>query len=437
MSANATNLLITKIEVRNLFGEFDYDVESPHGPGEVLPLTVLYGDNGAGKTTILRLLFNLLSAVHFAGHRTYVGSVEFTRLAVYFANGYTVSADRVNSSEPPYVATIKLGGESVLEWEWRKPSNRDELSSEEQTSYFDFCKLLSEIAPKIHFLSDDRKTHSFAGENKKRKADAGIDSIQRESGDKNQSNVRLAIEAAMQKLSLTAYAGANRAYESANTIYRDIVHRIVSHSGSVAAPPQEARNRLLSRLRELSTLNSSYSQFYLTSDLDVADLESQIMSAGSESLSVIDSVLTPYLDGIQARLDALAEVRRVLAAFSQIMNSFFQHKLIEVRLPAEIKIQSRNGKSLRPEELSSGEQQLLLLVCNAISARGNNSVFVIDEPELSLNVKWQRNLVDALLKIFEGSNHQLILATHSIELLSQYRSQVVPLRNMKTIEGAR
>ena len=81
--------------------------------------------------------------------------------------------------------------------------------------------------------------------------------------------------------------------------------------------------------------------------------------------------------------------------------------------------------------LSSGEKQLLLLFCNIITAREQASIFIIDEPELSLNVVWQRKLVNALLAFSEGSSIQLILASHSIELLTQYDQNVCDLTNIK------
>jgi len=69
----------------------------------------------------------------------------------------------------------------------------------------------------------------------------------------------------------------------------------------------------------------------------------------------------------------------------------------------------------------------LLLLCNALHARESASVFVIDEPEISLNIKWQRQLIDALLKTTDGSPVQFVLATHSIPLLGSYRDCVAEL----------
>ena len=52
---------------------------------------------------------------------------------------------------------------------------------------------------------------------------------------------------------------------------------------------------------------------------------------------------------------------------------------------------------------------------------------MIDEPEISLNIKWQRELIDAMRKITKDSKNQLVIATHSIELLAQYSETVVSL----------
>jgi predicted ATP-binding protein involved in virulence len=54
---------------------------------------------------------------------------------------------------------------------------------------------------------------------------------------------------------------------------------------------------------------------------------------------------------------------------------------------------------------------------------------MIDEPEISLNVKWQRQLVQSLLSITDGASIQFIFASHSMELLAQHRNRVVKLLN--------
>jgi len=54
---------ISRISVTRLFGQFDYILSSePTTPSlSHANILILYGDNGSGKTTILKLLFHLLS----------------------------------------------------------------------------------------------------------------------------------------------------------------------------------------------------------------------------------------------------------------------------------------------------------------------------------------------------------------------------------------
>ncbi|TAH17608.1 MAG: ATP-binding cassette domain-containing protein [Cytophagales bacterium] len=62
-------------------------------------------------------------------------------------------------------------------------------------------------------------------------------------------------------------------------------------------------------------------------------------------------------------------------------------------------------------ELSSGEKQLLLLLLVVFLQRKQDSVLLLDEPEISLHLSWQRKLIDTLRKI--NPNCQLIIVTHS------------------------
>ena len=136
------------------------------------------------------------------------------------------------------------------------------------------------------------------------------------------------------------------------------------------------------------------------------------------------------MDGHNARLDALQDVQKIIDNFVSILSDFFARKYVELDVRSELNIITDNGKHVSTEYLSSGEKQLLLLLCNAIIARNNGTIFIIDEPEISLNIKWQRKLIDALLTCLEGVDSQIILATHSIEILSKYDYFVSPLTDI-------
>ncbi len=80
--------------------------------------------------------------------------------------------------------------------------------------------------------------------------------------------------------------------------------------------------------------------------------------------------------------------------------------------------------------LSSGERQILVLFTFLAFASNPKSVFIVDEPELSLHPKWQSDFLTAFLKLRpEGT--QLLLATHSPDIVGKYKSNCVALRGTR------
>jgi ABC-type glutathione transport system ATPase component len=74
----------------------------------------------------------------------------------------------------------------------------------------------------------------------------------------------------------------------------------------------------------------------------------------------------------------------------------------------------------------------LLLFCSVLVAEEQPSLFIIDEPELSLNVRWQRLLINALLDCVKGTQVRFVFATHSVEMLAQHRKIVHKLEPLGT-----
>nr|WP_315422548.1 AAA family ATPase [uncultured Pedobacter sp.] len=70
--------------------------------------------------------------------------------------------------------------------------------------------------------------------------------------------------------------------------------------------------------------------------------------------------------------------------------------------------------------LSSGERQILILF-TYIKYR-KEKLFMIDEPELSLHIKWQEDFLKAIYK-FKKPDTQLIIATHSPEIIGVYKEK--------------
>jgi hypothetical protein len=219
--------------------------------------------------------------------------------------------------------------------------------------------------------------------------------------------------------------GANIGGKSANSIYEDVVKKIGGPTRTLDLLADPSREALEQRLRNLSERSLDFARFSLMPPLKPEDLLGTIANAPDDRLHLIASVLEPYLDSVTARLDALESTKSLIASLVEDVNRFFKNKRIRFSLVSGIQIVASNGTSLAPAVLSSGEKHLLLMFCYTVVAFGKRTLFIIDEPELSLNVKWQRGIVDSLLDVVKNSPMQFILASHSIELLSQHLDKVV------------
>lgn len=116
----------------------------------------------------------------------------------------------------------------------------------------------------------------------------------------------------------------------------------------------------------------------------------------------------------QGGCDGAAEAQRISEPkkkFQDIIDRLFADtgKKI-VRTENEIRF-TQIGETLLPYQLSSGEKQILAILLTVLVEDNNPYVLFMDEPEVSLHVDWQQQLIDLILEL--NPNVQIILTTHS------------------------
>ena len=107
--------------------------------------------------------------------------------------------------------------------------------------------------------------------------------------------------------------------------------------------------------------------------------------------------------------------------FVKTCNRYFEDKEIRYnpdKLDYSICIEShkKNKNTININELSSGEKQIvalftLLYLCDENRSCNNKKIVLIDEPELSLSLKWQRLLIPDIMD--SGNCSMLVAVTHS------------------------
>jgi len=105
--------------------------------------------------------------------------------------------------------------------------------------------------------------------------------------------------------------------------------------------------------------------------------------------------------------------------YRRIMNAFFDDSNKELSFNEDFTLALRlpSGQTADVFHLSSGERQLFVLITSLMFNNDERqaNILIIDEPELSLHLKWQEMFVDSLVEA--NPDTQIILATHSPSII--------------------
>lgn len=117
-----------------------------------------------------------------------------------------------------------------------------------------------------------------------------------------------------------------------------------------------------------------------------------------------------------------------LQSYQAIVNDFLRNKRAVVREDGRLfltyTIADRPGH-FSVDHLSSGEKQILILLTAALLREATPVVYLADEPELSLHVSWQEKLLRSLVEL--GGTIQVVVATHSPDIVGSFHDNIVKL----------
>ena len=437
---------IRAIRVERLFGQYSYELKTHTEPGFAPRIMLLYGENGAGKTTILKILFYLLSHRDSAGHKSQLREFRFKKFLVELADGTEILASRNDDHERGYEVLVSRAGTEIARATYFRElmaganeqiSDREKfvLSERDNEQHRNYLKLLRSLKLNIIYLTDRRElltTISDAADpeyrlilqdQRRRSAYLATRDVSKE---ERSAGLSAAVERITGWATKQAFQGSTQGEEDVNAVYADILRRI-SHAPRFTELASIDAEAIVNKLRRLQARSAEFAVLGLVKPLKAEPIIDTLKEAYPEAQQTMLGVLEPYVTGIEAKLDALESVKTQLSGFVRIMNSFYRHKEVQLDVNRGLIISSSNHDRLAPSMLSSGEGQLLFILASTILAKETASLFIIDEPEISLNVKWQRQLLRALLDLTTGSRIQFIMATHSIELITRYDDFVLDL----------
>ena len=421
---------IANIVVEQLYGEFSYEI-GPAKEGADPRVLILYGSNGTGKSTILQLLRSILSPSNSAGHRNRIAQIPFKKFEVNFVNGQKISATREKELYGSYLLSLSGGGSGSGSRVFIKVEPDGSVQTthwprSDQEQFQKYLKDLSRISREVTYL-DDKRTFSRAFETDRVRARVRrnrivhegyiTETIEEEAEDPVSSSVATLVDSIRRESLMRQRRGSG----DSQYIYKNLISTLAKGTATVESSVED----LVFRLRQTEILSRELSVIGLISPLNNEDVVRQLQDVAPERREVVTDLVVAYVKSTEAWFSALKEIKSQLDAFVDRLKFFMPQKSITFTVGDGLRIASKkNDKPLAISSLSSGERQLVMMLTQSLLRRNEAALMVIDEPELSLNMKWQRELVAAILECLGGGGSQVVFATHSIEIAARYRKNV-------------
>jgi hypothetical protein len=353
---------ISSIHVQDLHGKFSYDLSvaplstkrrstrsTPVDSVTEDRLTLLYGTNGTGKTSLLRLLFHALSSANNRGHRSALKRIRFRDFKVTLTDSSYVRYMRDESSaRGGFTAEARVGkdGEVVTSDYWRE--DKHPVQSEEfervvylqphgtsakggdpqaltlepgmqfwslgETQHDAFIAALDAIGVNPVFLEDSRAiTSDVLDQSDLRRLRTVRRRSARERGvepdddtlRQREVDVEEALERVRLYLSQLAFTGTQAGSLRVDNVYVSVVAAIIQHSSKIGRPGKHLLPQLREKVEALNERATRFHAYGLLPESPMLELAERLEVAEDKHGPLLTQVLTPHLEGFKGRLDAL------------------------------------------------------------------------------------------------------------------------------------
>lgn len=446
---------IESLDIIKLHNLYDYNVRFKPD------LSFLYGSNGCGKTTILNIIESIVSGRIYD---LYAWDFEKIRLNYVDDEGDSsaVMSILISYNNESICVTFKGSDRTIKKDDFTRCC--EEADSFGELFYlmmgkYDFLKAIKEEFNYV-YLPLNRNSGYFANLHLYRKfmRPARLRYVYGygdydELGRTREEEIGRAAE-----LVQRSYAEASAMVRSINDEFRNNVLKSLLGTkvqlsnenfiqflveSTYTTDLDALKGQYLKLLAQLEILDESekdkYNQFFQEYKAQVNNLRS--IQRGKKGIPVPISLIYDYheiekiktvIPLAQEAEEKKAEALKRINLFVTTMNSFIcldeGDKQLFIDETGQIKF-STQGKDINisVNNLSSGEKQLLIFFANLVFNvnESQSSIFVVDEPELSLHLSWQKMFIDKAMMI--NKNMQLIFATHAPEIVGHHRDKMVKL----------
>lgn len=410
---------IISIKIDKLFELFDYDISFSNKEN----LLIITGPNGFGKTMILNIIFSL-----FNRKLTFFQKLVFEKITISLDNDISIVISKKFYNDKPYVIfTFAKKGNlietfdqfSELESAIKEGTFPSLLSLKARLAVSLSGFTIDDINESADRLPDEVSNNLFKF--KSRETIEILNSIKvnliREQRlfkkvPTTESNYHEEKEQTVMIETIQTYADemkkliANYSQKSlkiSQELDSSYPNRLISEKGKVSEDEYNVRFNKLKEKQDKLRINNLYER-----ELEVL------------GYSEVDSkALLVYLNDLESKLGVFDDLLEKLELFRKILNERrFTYKTIQIDREKGFYFKTCKGKELELTQLSSGEQHEVVLLYELIFNAKQNVLVLIDEPEISLHITWQKEFLNDLLRIIKMQNFQVVIATHSPSIIN-------------------
>jgi predicted ATPase len=421
---------LSEFRVLGLFDSIDHRIVFPTSAEDEprASVTLLHGPNGIGKTTLLRMLDGLMK-LEFTIFR----QVPFRECVLTFNNGDTISV-QPEKKETQRALFVHFKGHEVR----LHPHHPGALAEEEKPAIerFRSAFFAATEALKFEFIETARMIGMFRAREDDPDLVSTFPTVMRTGevvvahGRHVHQKPRLSdgpgpLASRVQLFAREALGNYRRFFATNQPeLFPKILESLTSDTATAVEPAELQRRLELIYHADVEARRIGLEAEQWDYKKLTRFLEPQVPS---QKLDHVLTVLGTYVEALESRVAERQLVAERLRIFEHLVNEFFENKRIRVNARKGFDIVASNDKLLREEQLSSGEYHLLYLMVTALVTQRRGSVIAIDEPEMSMHLKWQRQLVRALIECASNAQPQFVFATHSPDISAEYPEYMISL----------
>lgn len=420
--------MLTSIRIEKLFDIFDYNIEFKEEG-----ITILTGPNGYGKTTVLKIL----DALATQNGPFFIGLL-FKKIVLEFSDRNVITLEkegnndvlinkstRLNKGAFNNILQIILKGEPFLDrvsenrWIDRSTENIYNTETLLQRLLPNFTPQLQKIGlpvfADVYFIREQRLLRPIPARPKPR----GLLSLYSDQEIDNFSNT---IEEYAKELRENIKEALAKSSQINQELDSSFPRRLFDQQQDIS------EEEFTQRFDKVKEIQKSLSEFEL---FDIKeDSHPTYKPENAKALYV-------YIDDTEKKLAVFSDLLSKLKAFTSILNEHrFTFKRIDISKENGFKFSTNLGKPLALGDLSSGEQQEVVLLYELLFKVKPGTLVLIDEPELSLHVVWQKQFLDDLFKIIDLQKINIVVATHSPQIINNHWELTVDLEENFQCEKA-